>query len=537
MFLKSTLLTTACLFAFTLAAQHEFMPLAYDYDVLYGGSIYKKEVDIHTAVRPLRRTDVYAQINVDSTLQALRWKGKFWNTWAGRALFSDHFIQVRTKDFDLSVDPLVDFRYGKERGSENDYQFHSTKGFYIQGRIGRQVTFMTSFTDNQARYPDYVQSFVQTTGVTPGQGQATSFNTTSWDFRNAFGLVSYTPSKYFNFELGQGRVFFGEGHRSTILSDAAMNYPYLKVETTVWKIKYVNLWSQNLDIRKPVEVNQANRKKWVAAHYLSYNVNSRLNISIFEAVVYGSDTNNRGIEASYFNPIIFFRPVEAANGSDAGNVLLGIGSSYKLTHGLMAYGQFTLDELVFGELLSEPGSWRNKYSYQLGLKYLNAFKVENLHFRLEYNATRPYMYQHIRPLTNYGHFNQPLAHPWGANFRELIAQAHYRYRRVVVDLQITSGKKGLDENGSNWGGNIYLPYDTREQDDNNTIAQGVTVNVLYVEGRLGYLLNPSYNIRLEGGAVLRRQSPENGAPAFTYDQGPYIYLGLRTALFNNYFDF
>ena len=537
MILKRTLVAVVCLLGLELSAQHEYMPLAYDFDVLYGGVLYKKDVNIHSSIRPLRRSEVYKYTNVDSTLQALRWKGKFWNTWAGRAGFSDHFIQVRTPDFDLSIDPLVDFRYGRERGSINESQYINTRGAYIQGRIGRQITFMTSLTDNQARYPDYVNSFVQTWGVIPGQGEGKVFNSTGWDFRNAFGLVSYTPSKYFNFEIGQGRVFFGEGHRSTILGDGTFNYPYFKIETTVWKIKYVNLWSQNLDLRKSVEVNQANRKKWVAGHYLSYNVNSRLNISLFEAVVYGSDTNNRGIEASYFNPLIFFRPIEDANGSDAANVILGMGASYKILNGLMAYGQFTLDEFVLGELTSGNGSWRNKFAYQLGLKYLNAFGVENFHLRGEINATRPYMYQHTTPLTNMGHFNQPLAHPWGANFREVIFQAHYRYRRITTDLQVTTGQKGLDENGSNWGGNIYLSYYDREQDLNNTIAQGVTVNVLYVEGRLGYLVNPSYNLRLEGGAVLRSQTPEIANAAYTYDKGPYIYIGLRTALFNTYFDF
>lgn len=537
MTLKSTLSAAVCLLGLELAAQYEFMPLAYDYDVLYGGALYHKEADIHTSIRPLRRSDVYTYVNVDSTLQALRWKGKFWNSWVGRAGFSDHFIQVRTKDFDLSIDPLVDFRFGKERGSLKSYQYHNTRGVYVQGRIGRQVTFMTSFAENQARYPDYVQQFVQTNGVIPGQGLARPIAENGWDFRNAFGLVSYTPSKYFNFELGQGRVFFGEGHRSSILGDASFNYPYLKVETSVWKIKYVNLWSQNLDIRKTVEVNQANRKKWVTAHYLSYNVNSRLNISLFETIIYGSDTNNRGINAAYFNPLIFFRPLEDANGSDAGNVILGLGASYKLTNGLMAYGQFSLDEFVVKELFGGEGSWRNKFSYQIGLKYLNAFKVQNLHLRTEVNAVRPYMYQHIRPLTNAGHFNQPLAHPWGANFREILFQVHYRHRRITTDLQVTAGQKGLDENGSNWGGDIYLSYIKRERDLNNTIAQGVTVNVVYVEGRLGYLVNPSYNLRLEGGVVLRSQSSDNSNSIYSYDKGPYIYFGLRTALFNNYFDF
>jgi hypothetical protein len=228
--------------------------------------------------------------------------------------------------------------------------------------------------------------------------------------------------------------------------------------------------------------------------------------------------------------------VEFANGSDAANVIIGFGASYKLTDGLMAYGQFGLDEFVLKEITSEPGSWRNKYSWQLGVKYLNAFGISRVNLRGELNATRPYMYQHTQRLTNYGHYNQPLAHPWGGNFFEAIFQTNYRYKRIVADLQINLGRTGLDTNGSNWGKNVYLSYNDREKDDRNKIGQGVAVNIMYVEAKLAYIINPSYNMRVEGGAVFRSQTyevPSNG----TDYRRPYLFLSLRTGLFNNYFDF
>jgi hypothetical protein len=205
----------------------------------------------------------------------------------------------------------------------------------------------------------------------------------------------------------------------------------------------------------------------------------------------------------------------------------------------MAYGQLSFDEIVFGELFEANGSWRNKFAYQIGVKLRNAFDVENLHFRLEYNAARPYTFQHMnrRVLSNYGHFQQPLAHPWGANFNEIVFQVHYRYKRIVGDLQLNIGNTGIDTGSSNWGKDIYKPYDTRERDTGNEIAQGVKNSIMYVEARLGYLVNPSYNLRFEGGIVLRNQTFED--PSFSNQDynGLYVYVGLRTGLFNNYFDF
>jgi hypothetical protein len=58
-------------------------------------------------------------------------------------------------------------------------------------------------------------------------------------------------------------------------------------------------------------------------------------------------------------------------------------------------------------------SWKNKYGYQLGVKYYNAFHIDNLLLQLEYNHVRPYVYSHSVPITNYGHNNQSIGHQWG----------------------------------------------------------------------------------------------------------------------------
>ena len=349
-------------------------------------------------------------------------------------------------------------------------------------------------------------------------------------------MVSYTPSKYFNFTLGHGKHFFGEGYRSAFLSDAAFNYPFFKIETTVWRIKYVNLWTEQRDIRKEVEVNQEFRKKWSSMHYLSYNVNSRLNISLFEAVVYRSDTNNRGLEASYFNPIILFRPVEFANGSDAANVMVGIGLSYKLFHDVQLYGQFALDEFVKGEIITKPGSWRNKYSGQLGVKYFNAFGVNRLNLLGEFNAVRPYMYSHDEVLSNHAHYNQASAHLWGANFFEVVLRGDYTHHRWVVEGTVNIGVIGNDTAESNWGRNVYRSYNEREQDDGNKTGQGISTNFFMINGELGYVVNPSYNMRVEVGGTYRREIPELNTPDLSENSTVYIYFGLRTALFNHYYD-
>jgi hypothetical protein len=53
----------------------------------------------------------------------------------------------------------------------------------------------------------------------------------------------------------------------------------------------------------------------------------------------------------------------------------------------------------------------------MGVKYYNAFHIDNLLLQLEYNHVRPYVYSHSVPITNYGHNNQSIGHQWGGNFK------------------------------------------------------------------------------------------------------------------------
>ncbi|MDZ7846829.1 MAG: hypothetical protein U5L96_08690 [Owenweeksia sp.] len=191
-------------------------------------------------------------------------------------------------------------------------------------------------------------------------------------------------------------------------------------------------------------VNDVFAKKYVASHYLSVNVTKRWNLSFFESIILGDTAQQRGIDVSFFNPIIFYRPVEFAVGSRSGNALLGFASSYKLADGLPLYGQFTLDEFNLEAFARQRGSWLNKYAWQLGLKYYDAFKIKGLFARVEYNGARPYTYAHRYPISNYGHYGQAMAHPWGANFHEALLHLIYQRDRWEVEARYHYGRMGLN---------------------------------------------------------------------------------------------
>ena len=102
------------------------------------------------------------------------------------------------------------------------------------------------------------------------------------------------------------------------------------------------------------------------------------------------------------------------------NALAGIDFKANIKHRAQLYGQLLLDEFILSEIKNKPTSWVNKWGLQLGIKYLDAFGIKNLDIQVEANRVRPFTYSHNDTISNYTHYNQPLAHPLGANFQEVL---------------------------------------------------------------------------------------------------------------------
>jgi hypothetical protein len=391
----------------------------------------------------------------------------------------------------------------------------------------------TAFAAN-VTYPFLTDTLVQSTMLIPGMGMAYKAGTNAYSYSNFSGYASYSPNKVFNFQLGNGKHFLGDGYRSLLLSDVANNYPYFRINANVWNIQY-NVWYTWMkDITNSGGVKNKFQDKFATMHYLSWNVIKEFNISVFENVVWqGSDTNRaRGFDPNYLNPILFYRPQEYSVGSPD-NAFIGLNASLKLLSSIKLYGQIALDEFYLKEIRARRGWWANKQGWQLGLKYINALNLKGLTLQAEYNEVRPYTYSHGSPPQNYAHYGQPLAHPFGANFREYLGCLSYRKDRFIFSAQGVYALIGKDTAGGNVGQNIFLSYTTRKLEYGNKTTQGVKNTFMQSDIRLTYLLVPQMNLRLELGYIQRSQSDDNGYEL----QDPFIYFGIKTSFWNFYRDY
>jgi hypothetical protein len=287
------------------------------------------------------------------------------------------------------------------------------------------------------------------------------------------------------------------------------------------------------DIGLSTKINSGYQKKYSSIHYLSWNVTKRFNFSIFEAIVWDSrDTlGGNGFDVNYLNPVIFFRPIEYSVGSPD-NAILGASSRFKVSKKIWLYGQIAIDEFYLKFIREKEGWWANKQSFQLGAKWFDALWIKNLFGQIEYNYARPYTYSHGLPLQNYAHFGQPLAHPYGANFKEVVALGSYKYKNWIPELKIVTSSIGLDTGSVNYGQNVYKSYVYRPADKGNFVGQGLNTKLLFTEFKLNYQLNSAYLLRVFAGIQFRSQSNNIASTKETW-----IVFGLKTALFNLYRDY
>ncbi|MVZ64366.1 gliding motility protein RemB [Sphingobacterium sp. DK4209] len=467
------------------------------------------------------------------------------DNWIMRKLFNEHLIEVEKEDHTFYLDVLPDFQIGSElMGADKRTTWLNTRGVQAGLTIKDKFTFYGNFFENQGVFPSYIDDYVSRNMLVPGQAASKKPTEKEKDWMYATANLTYDFSDYFQATLAYDKNFIGDGYRSVLLSDFSSNYAHLKFTGKIGNVQYTSIWAYMLDPKNPRvdSLNSGGRYgdgiKWGAFQYLDYNVTNRLSIGFFQSVVWANrnEGGHRGFDFNYLNPVIFLRPVENSNTSSPDKMFLGLNAKYKVLDNATVYGQFLLGEFTAKEFFANNGYIHNKWGAQLGAKAFNIFGVKNLNVLGEYNMVRPYTYQHYVSISNYSNRGEPLAHPRGANFRELLGIANYSWKRFDFSLQGLYSRYGTDEATAsgmvNWGGDIFQSYRSAPNMYGNKIGQGVQNDLYYADFKAAYVLNPKYNLRLELGYTQRYNRIEDQP---TQKSG-VINFGLRSSFRNFYGD-
>jgi len=558
--------------------------------------MYRPGVNLHSSVKPYRLDEVNKYYSTDSLIQ----KGLYKPTErvyllsrkqpADKLNIFQRFIHDDLFSWDdkddnifVRINPLANFEIGKEF-SEVKNTWVNTRGVMIEGRLGKNISFYGDFYENQAVFPQYLHNHIggrqidrdapvgqyDERYVVPGQGRVKPYNDGGFDYSQSNGYVSYNAGEWINFQVCYGKNFIGDGYRSLLLSDNASPYGHFKITTTFWKLKY--LWM----VAKFDHFDFYNRgimgvsrfpTKYGVFHYLTGNIGERFSFGIYESVMCSAkdEEGHRGLDMNYLNPFLFYRPVELAVGSPD-NMLVGANAKLIVWKDAAIYGQFILNEFKLDELRSGNKWWANKYGYQIGVKSYNFLGINNLDVQTEYNHVRPFTYSHYgrtdKPRTNekqvytmnyFGHANQELMHPLGANFRESVSILRYRYGRWHIELKNMMAIHGKDkkfretkELGANnfatwyisYGGDIFKSNEDRFGSHGHEVGQGIKTDILNVSGELSWLVNPKTNMNIAIGGLYRKQSNEKGENFDKFENvNKLFFVTIRTSLRNFYYDF
>ena len=431
--IKQYIFLILILSGFAVKAQQLNLFLNQEYGAYYEQAINNPDVSIHTGFKPLLQSQVSQYMSTDS-IRGYDYNGPK-RSWFYRKFYRENLFILHdtARKFWATIDPLFNFQATDDKGDSARKFYENTRGFMIQAGIGSKFSFSTSFYEDQASFPYYVDKFVQTYDIVPGQGRVkllnsaigSSFYNNGYDFSVSEAYMTFTPSDHVSFQLGQGKNFVGDGYRSLLLSDNSFDYPYFKTTTTFGKFQYTNLYCLFINTNEQllsIASEGLFQRKAANIQYLSWNATSRLEIGVFQALIWqaaDSVTNKQSYNFNYFDPVIGINAARYGFGDYNHNVLVGSTIKYKITSNLLAYGQLVIDDI------GPAQSVKDKTGYQLGLKLYNHLG-EAL---IEYNQVRPYTYSTDNFQENYNNYNQALADPLGSNFRELNVQLNYHFAK------------------------------------------------------------------------------------------------------------
>ncbi len=458
-------------------------------------------------------------------------------------LFNRPLWQTQGKNYALALYPLLWNEAGKSNRTSR-FIFINSRGLGISGRLGKHVFFGTEVFENQARFPALIDSIISSKhtgqgfpGIVPGFGIAKNHRNGIFDFPSGRAYVEYRPSAVFRFRIAHGNPYIGYGHRSLLVGNHLPPFPYFAVEARFWHIRYTTFWAELQDVRAGIMPKNYYYKKYMAVHYLDWAVYPRWNLGLFEAVIWDPG-NGRGFDVNFINPVIFFKTAEFQSGTKSANTLLGLNTRIKLPLHWQAYAQFLLDEMTVSKFFGQPGYWGNKFAVQTGLRFDFVRNNHLWHALIEWNWVRPYTYSHHLTTINYAHDNWPIAHPWGANLREIYAEISWQYKRFRTNMAFSHGLQGLDfpDEEAGYGADIYRDYEERISDTDIFTLQGNLYKRTYFSLETGWIVNPVYRLEIYTGIrYFNRQIEKTLLPYHTISES-WAFIGLRTKLFRYHFN-
>ncbi len=439
---------------------------------------------------------------------------------------TSNFYHYDDEDFFIVANPVVGIELGKEKNEES-FNFKNIRGAAIRGRIKNKVGFYTFLADNQERPMSYILNWEDQYKSFPGYEYYRRLSNNNFDVFLGRAYIDFNAiNDHVNVSFGYDKQFIGNGIRSLILSDFSAPSTFLRLRSKWNKFHYENLFMELVNQFPALGNDDRLPKKYASIHQLTWSAAPWLELSLIESTIFNYNGN---FHVSNIIPIIGFQSIARSTGQ---HQQTNWGLQFKVipVKKVQVYGQTLIEGLQFKS--SQYPNLSNRFAAQLGIKYFDVAGIPNLDLRLEGNYISPFMYSNA----SYTNYNQPLAHPMGANTVEgIIALKYAANSRFEINANAFFNRKGIDiNNTNNFGGNLFKSHLPLTTSATFQWLNGNVYNGMFGQLNISYELFP--NLWIDAGGIYL-QSNQVIDETLIRSSPIQIYGGLRWNIARKQFAF
>lgn len=288
----------------------------------------------------------------------------------------------------------------------------------------------------------------------------TKFVNEQKNFDSFEGYLRYqTTNDWLSVTLGREAVYNGFGYIDRLfLSNNTVPYDFLRLDLGYKSIKYSFLYGSIKGDSLGMELSS----KSIASHRFDVKFSDKFRMGFWESVIITSSP----FSFTYLNPISFLTSADLNSGTNsttANNSLLGLDVEVVLLKNIALQSSLLMDDFNLESLgKNDKSSNDNKFGWQIGTIWSNAFWLPNLTFAMEFTHLDPFVYSHRSNKNTFTHWGMSLGHALPPNSDEIAAKLVCNVsRRLRLDFlyQYQRSGEGLlfDSTGSlvvNYGGYI-----------------------------------------------------------------------------------
>lgn len=284
-------------------------------------------------------------------------------------------------------------------------------GYYLRASNGQKLSGDSNDV-NFARYTD------------PKLYAQYKFQYERRNFDTFEGYLRYqTKENWLALTVGRNPVYQGFGFIDRLyLSKNSVPFDFLKLDLAYKAVTYSFMYGslRGDSLGKPLDA------KNIATHRLDINFSKIFRMGFFENVI----ISNSPFSFTFLNPVNFLTSAELNKASQPGenngnNSIIGLDFLVLPLKKVAVQASFLLDDFEFGTLFEDNAKVTNKFAYQFGLQWADAFTLPNLDMSAEYTRLDPYVYSHVSNKSTYTNWGLSLGHNLEPNSDEIAVKLNY----------------------------------------------------------------------------------------------------------------